>query len=554
MGIMTLYYYHGIEMTKQEALEFDIIVVGAGPAGLSAAIRLAQLSKQNAYPLSICVLEKGSEVGSHIISGAAIETKALSELFPDWKEMDTPVQMQVCEDNFYFLTSKKAIRLPTPKAMQNTGNYIISLGALCRWLGQQAEKLGVAIFPGFAAVKILYDDDHSICGVQTGDKGLDRHNQPLEDYQPGIQLLAKQTIFAEGSRGSLTKQLLEKFNLHANRSPQTYGMGIKELWEIPPEHHIPGKLVHSIGWPLDAKTYGGSFIYHGPNRQISVGLIVGLDYRNPRLDPFQEMQRLKTHPEFIDLFKGGRRIGYGARAITEGGWQSLPTLTVSGGTIIGDSAGTLNVPKIKGTHTAMKSGIVAAESLFANRYNLHQDIKEYEFNLKRSWLGEELYRARNIRPAFHRGLWLGLAYSALDMYLLRGRAPWTFKNNQDYSTLKPAQDYPKVNYPKPDNQITFDKLSSIYLSNLRYHENQPCHLHLLNHFIPIEINLKIYDSPECRYCPADVYEISYKDSIPYLQINASNCIQCKTCDIKDPEQNINWVPPEGGDGPNYVDM
>ncbi|MBA2653876.1 MAG: electron transfer flavoprotein-ubiquinone oxidoreductase [Gammaproteobacteria bacterium] len=539
---------------ERESLAFDVVIVGAGPAGLSAAIRLAQLTLQDAAPLSICVLEKGAEVGSNIMSGAAIEPKALDELLPDWKALGAPLEVGITEDDIYLLTATHSLRLPTPKPMKNGGNYIISLENLCRWLAKQAENLGVTIFPGFAAVEIIYDADEKVCGVVTGDKGVDRNNQPTDRYQPGIKLLAKHTLFAEGCRGSLTKQLIKKFNLQDDRSPQTYGIGVKEFWKIPKEQHREGKVVHTVGWPLDSKTYGGSFIYHGANQQLAVGFIIGLDYQNPYLDPFEVLQQFKTHPKFIHLFKNGRRICYGARAITEGGWQSLPKLTVPGAMIIGDSAGTLNVPKIKGTHTAMKSGMIAAETLYAERHNLASELKEFEPNLRNSWVGKELYLARNIRPGFKKGLWTGLAYAALDNYIFHGRAPWTFKNHADFTTLKPAKAVKKIEYPKPDNKITFDKLSSVYLANTYYSENQPCHLEILNPLIPIEVNLKIYDSPESRYCPANVYEILHQDSVPYLQINASNCVHCKTCDIKDPKQNINWVPPEGGDGPNYIDM
>lgn len=539
---------------ERETLEFDIVIIGAGPAGLSAAIRLAQLSQETDNPLTICVLEKGSTVGANILSGAAIETRALNELLPDWRNLGAPVNIPVSEDDIYLLTEKHAIRLPTPLPMRNQGNYIISLENLCRWLATQAEQLGVSVFPGFAAVDIIYDTDEKVCGVITGDKGRDKNNLPTPQFQPGINLVAKQTIFAEGCRGSLTKQLILKYNLHQNRSPQTYGIGVKELWEITEENYRPGKVVHSVGWPLDHKTYGGSFIYHGPNRLLAIGLIVGLDYQNPYLDPFEELQRFKRHPKFVHLFKDAKRVCYGARAITEGGWQSLPKLTVPGAMIIGDSAGTLNMPKIKGTHTAMKSGMIAAETIFANRDHLHAELTEYETNLKKSWLGGELYRARNVRPSFRKGLWAGLAYSALDMYIFRGKAPWTFKHRPDHSTLKPARKCKKIIYEKPDNLVTFDKLSSVYLSNNAYAENQPCHLQILDPVIPIKVNLDVYASPESRYCPASVYEIVYKDNAPHLQINASNCVHCKTCDIKDPLQNINWVPPEGGDGPNYVDM
>lgn len=537
-----------------ESLSFDVVIIGAGPAGLSAAIRLAQLTQHDSTPLSICILEKGVDIGAHILSGAAIETKALNELIPDWQSRGAPLTVPVTEDAIYLLTKKNALRLPTPTPMKNKGNFIISLENFCRWLAKQAEALGVVIFPGFAAVKILYNDQGHVVGVVTGDKGLDKDGHPTDHYQPGVALYAKQTLFAEGCRGSLAKELINRFNLENKYCPQTYGIGVKEIWEIPEQYHQQGKVIHTVGWPLDHKTYGGSFIYHGLDRQIAVGLIVGLDYQNPYLDPFQELQRFKTHPKFIHLFKDSQRIGYGARALTESGWQAWPTLTVPGAMMLGDSIGTLNVPKIKGTHTAMKSGMLAAETLYAKRENLADEMVEFEKNLRQSWVGEELYRARNIRPGFKKGLLPGLLYAAIDTYLLRGKAPWTFKHQNDPATLKPAAKVKKITYLNPDNVVTFDKLSSVYLSNMHYRENQPCHLQILNPDIPININYKIYDSPETRYCPANVYEILHHEATPYLQINASNCVQCKTCDIKDPKQNINWVAPEGGDGPRYVDM
>lgn len=541
-------------MTR-ETLDFDIVIIGAGPAGLSAAIHLATLCKNENKPLSICVIEKASSVGAQIMSGAAIETRALDELLPDWQDRNPPIRIKASKDKFYYLTKKRAIRLPTPPPLRNDGNFIVSLEEVCRWLAQIAEQLGVAIFPGFAGVELLYGEHDEVVGVRLGDKGIDKDNQPTPQFQPGPNLMAKQTLLAEGCRGSLTKQLLKKFNLDKDACPQTYGLGVKELWEIRPENHELGTVMHTIGWPLDHHTYGGSFLYHFEGNKLAVGFAVGLDYENPYMDPFQELQRFKMHPAIRYLFEDAKRLCYGARAINEGGFQSLPKLSVPGALIIGDSAGFLNVPKIKGTHTAMKSGMVAAETIFeALPSGLMGELTRYTQNLKQSWLWKELYQARNIRPAFRKGIMFGMAYSALDLYILQGKAPWTFKNVADHTTLKPAAACKKIHYPKPDNKISFDKLSSVYLANTNHHEDQPCHLQILNKEIPIEVNLEIYDSPESRYCPAQVYEIVYTDDKPQLQINAANCVHCKTCDIKDPWQNINWVPPEGGDGPNYEEM
>ncbi len=477
------------------------------------------------------------------------------ERFPKWKELQTPVQTKVTQDNFFFLTQKQAYRLPIPPPLHNEGNYIISLGALCRWLAQEAEKLGVDIFPGFAATELLWDQD-TVIGVSTGELGLDKNNQPKNNYQAGMDIFAKTTLIAEGARGSLAKILDEKFKLHQSSDPQTFGLGIKEIWEIDPAKHQLGQVTHTIGWPLDHKTYGGSFIYHQENSQLYIGLIVGLDYQNPYLDPFLELQRFKHHPYIKPLLEGGRRIAYGARAINEGGFQSIPELSFPGGLLIGCSAGFLNVAKIKGNHTAMKSGMIAAECVFkAIQSATSLKSQAYEQAIQASWIWDELKTVRNIRPAFQKGLFWGITYAALDAYVFRGKTPWTFHNKADYLSLKKAKDCKPIIYPKPDGVISFDKLTSVQLTNVNHEEDQPPHLQLKNPSLAISINLEVYDSPETRYCPAGVYEI-VRDTQqkPHLQINAPNCIHCKTCDIKDPEQNINWVPPEDGGGPNYSNM
>ncbi len=538
-------------------MAFDVVIVGAGPAGLASAIRLKQLAVAHHQEIAVCVLEKGSEVGAHILSGAVLEPRALNELIPDWRSRGAPLATPVKQDSFLFLTRRSAIRMPTPPAMRNHGNFIVSLGKVCRWLASQAEELGVEIYPGFAAAEVLYDERGHVRGVATGDMGLGKDGKPTARYQPGIELHAKQTLFAEGCRGSLTRTLTKRFKLDAHGDPQTYAIGIKELWEVDPAKHRPGTVVHTIGWPLDTATYGGSFLYHMEDNQVAVGLVVGLDYDNPYLSPFDEFQRFKTHPRIRPLFEGGRRIAYGARALNEGGFQSIPKLTFPGGALIGAAAGFMNVPKIKGSHTAIKSGMTAAEAVFAALVTATEtEVRAYQEDLRNSWVWPELFVVRNIRPAFRWGLWPGLAYAAFDTFVLRGRAPWTFRHHADHKSLRPARKARRIDYPAPDGKVSFDKLSSVYLSNTNHEENQPAHLRLGNPRLAIELNLARYDSPEVRYCPAGVYEVvdDAASGGKRLQINAQNCVHCKTCDIKDPSQNITWVVPEGGGGPNYPAM
>ena len=543
---------------ERETMEFDVVIVGGGPSGLSAAIRLKQLANDAGRDLDVCLIEKGSEVGAHILSGAVLEPRALNELIPDWKDKNAPLDTPVTSDKFMFLTESKSFRMPTPPSMNNHGNYIISLGNFCRWLGEQAEALGVEIYPGFPAAEILYDDNGAVRGVATGDMGIGKDGEPTDNYMRGMELIGKQTIFAEGCRGHLTKNLFDKFDLREGKDPQTYAIGIKELWDIDPAKAKPGLAWHSIGWPLATDTYGGSFLYHLNGNQVAVGYVVGLDYSNPHLSPFEEFQRFKTHPAVRDVFEGGRRVSYGARALNEGGFQSVPKLTFPGGCLVGCTAGFLNVPKIKGTHTAMKSGMVAAEAIFEALDNMDagHEPASYADKLTASWLWKELHKVRNIRPGFAKGLWFGLAHAALDTYLLFGKAPWTLRHHADHTQLRKAADAPKIDYPKPDGIVSFDRNSSVFLSGTNHEENQPAHLTLKDSSIPITHNLALYDAPEQRYCPAGVYEIVRDDSgnDPRLQINAQNCVHCKTCDIKDPSQNIVWVTPEGGGGPNYPNM
>ena len=537
-------------MADREAMEFDVVIVGAGPAGLAAAIRLKQLAPE----ASVCVVEKGSEVGAHILSGAVIEPRALDELLPDWKAQGAPLNTPATDDRFLFLTAKTSIRLPTPPQMHNAGNYIVSLGDVVRWLGQQAEGLGVEIYPGFAAAEVLIEDGR-VVGVATGDMGINKLGEPGANHQVGMELRATYTLFAEGCRGSLTKQVMSHYDLRAGKCPQTYALGVKELWEIPAEQHKPGLVEHTTGWPLDTRTYGGSWVYHFGQNLVSFGFVVGLDYHNPWLSPFEEMQRFKTHPAMRRHFEGGRRISYGARALSEGGYQSIPKLTFPGGALIGDAAGFLNVPKIKGTHAAMKSGMLAAEAITeALASNKPDEPAGFEDKFKASWLYPELKSVRNIRPAFAKfGLYGGIAYSALDTFVLRGRAPWTFKHTHaDHEGLVKAASAAKIDYPKPDGVLTFDRLSSVFISNTNHEEDQPVHLRLKEPGRWQGVNWAEFASPESRYCPAGVYEAVGVDlGEPRLQINAQNCVHCKTCDIKDPTQNIDWQVPEGAGGPNY---
>ena len=534
-------------MSDRESIEFDVLIIGAGPSGLAAAINVAKLSKEQNTNLEICVLEKGSEVGAHILSGAVIETRALEELIPNWQELNSPIKTKAKSDSFLYLTEKSSFKLPTPKQMHNKNNYIVSLGNVCKWLAEYAENLGVQIFAGFAAQEVIYNEKNEVIGIKTGESGIDKSGKKTPNYEPGMNIFTKNLIIAEGCRGSIAKEIIHKYNLDEYSKPQTYGLGIKELWEVPDEVFEAGSIMHTIGWPLDPKTYGGSFLYHMEPNIISIGFVVGLDYRNPYLSPFNEFQKFKNHPVIKKILAKGRRISYGARTINEGGLQAIPKLNFPGGLIVGCSAGFLNVPKIKGTHLAMKSGMIAAKSII---HNLN-----YEELIKESWIYEELKQVRNIRPGFKWGLIPGLINAAFETYITRGLSPWTLKNHADNTATLTKDKCKKINYPKPDNKISFDRLSSLALANVYHEENQPIHLKLKNPDIAISYNYEKYDSPEQRYCPAGVYEIiNPVDDTPYLQINAQNCLHCKACDIKDLTQNITWTTPEGTGGPNYTGM
>jgi electron-transferring-flavoprotein dehydrogenase len=550
-----------MDPVEREAMEYDVVVVGGGPAGLAAAIRIKQQAAATGRDVSVCVLEKGAELGAHTLSGAVIDPRAFDDLIPDWRERGAPLDTPVTEDRFLYLTASRAYRTPgwmLPGCFVNHGNYIVSLGNVVRWLGSQAEALGVEVFAGFAAAEVLYDDGGRVTGVATGNLGVGRDGEPTANFQPGVELRGKYTLFAEGARGHLGRQLIARYALDRGRDPQTYGIGIKELWDIEPARHQPGLVVHSAGWPLDGQTYGGSFLYHAANHQVAVGLVVGLGYRNPYLSPFEEFQRLKTHPAFRAFLDGGKRVAYGARAITAGGLQSLPKLTFPGGALIGCEAGLLNAARIKGTHGAVVSGMLAGAAAHAavSAGRSADELLDYPAALEGSWLWQDLHATRNFKPWMDKGLVTGSVMFGIDQLVLRGRAPWTLhRSTPDHAKLLPAAQCAPIAYPKPDGRLSFDRLSSVFVSNTNHEENQPSHLTLKDATVPVAVNLARFAGPESRYCPAGVYEfVRQDDGAERLQINSQNCVHCKTCDIKDPTQNIVWVVPEGGGGPRYPNM
>jgi electron-transferring-flavoprotein dehydrogenase len=544
----------------RESMDYDLVIVGGGPAGLSAAIRAKQLATESSKEISVCVLEKGSEIGAHILSGAVMDPRALTELLPNWKELSAPLDTPVTQDQFLFLTANNSFQVPNwmlPHCFKNEGNFIVSLANVTRWLGQQAESLGVEIFPGFPAAEIMYNEQGAVSGVITGSMGIDKDGKPTDQFQLGMELRAKYTLFAEGSRGHLGKQLIAHFALDKDVDPQSYGIGIKELWEVEPSKSKPGLVVHTAGWPLENDTYGGSFLYHLGDNKVAVGLVVGLSYKNPYLSPFEEFQRYKLHPKIRNTFEGGKRIAYGARALTAGGLNSLPKTVFPGGALIGCDAGFLNASRIKGSHAAIKTGMLAAEAAVAAIHeNRSADVlAAYPTAFQNSWLYTELHQARNFKPWMSKGLYLGTLMVGLEQKLLGGNMPWTIHlKHADHECLEPASQHQPIDYPKPDGKITFDRLSSVFISNTNHAENQPAHLTLKDSSVPVDLNLKTYAGPEQRYCPAGVYEYVEVNGKPRLQINAQNCVHCKTCDIKDPSQNIIWITPEGGGGPNYASM